>query len=185
MPRIPKVLTRDDVDRRRLYVGIDPGQSGGIAVLSSDGSVTTLPMPTTERDVWSIFAGTNIESASSVHAVIEKVHSMPGQGVSSTFKFGVGYGGVRMALIAAGIPFSEVTPQAWMKDLSIPKRKVGRKVKVRSKTGKVVTKVVGAETKGEFKNRLKAMAQQLFPDVAVTLKTADALLIAYHCRRSA
>jgi hypothetical protein len=123
-------------------------------------------MPATERDVWEFFSRTiyNPEFKRRSMAVIEKVHSMPGQGVHSTFKFGMGYGGLRMALIAAGIPFIEATPQAWQKELEIPPRK---------KT----------ETKTQFKNRLKAMAQQLFPGVDVTLKTADALLIAYYCRQ--
>jgi crossover junction endodeoxyribonuclease RuvC len=96
--------------------------------------------------------------------MIEKVHSMPKQGVASSFKFGRGYGGLRMALIAAGIPFEEVTPQAWQKALAIPKR---------SKT----------ETPVQWKNRLKALAQQLYPDIKVTLKLADALLIATYCQR--
>jgi Holliday junction resolvasome RuvABC endonuclease subunit len=100
----------------------------------------------------------------SVCAVIEHVHAMPKQGVSSTFKFGVGYGGLRMALIAASIPFEEVTPRTWQKALGVV---------VRKKT----------ETKTQFKNRLKAKAQQLFPRESITLKTADALLIAEYCRR--
>ena len=89
---------------------------------------------------------------------------MPKQGVSSSFKFGKGYGFLRGCLIAAGIPFEEVTPQAWQKALEIPKK---------SKS----------ETKAQFKNRLKALAQQWFPDQLVTLKTADALLIATYCFR--
>jgi Holliday junction resolvasome RuvABC endonuclease subunit len=89
---------------------------------------------------------------------------MPKQGVASSFKFGVNYGIVRMALTAAGIPFEEVTPQAWQKALGITHRK---------KT----------ETPSEWKNRLRARAQQLFPSVSLTLATADALLIAEYCRR--
>ena len=39
------------------------------------------------------------------------------------------------------------------------------------------------ESKTEWKNRLKGMAQQLYPDLKVTLATADALLIATYCKR--
>lgn len=152
------------------YVGVDPGQSGGLVIIH-DGSygisstpmthAEAMPMPATERDIWDWFEGLDPQQTV---AVIEKVHSMPKQGVASTFKFGMGYGGLRMALIAAGIPFEDVTPRVWQKALSILSRKV-------------------TETKTQFKNRLKAKAQQLFPSIKVTLKTADALLIAEYCKR--
>lgn len=145
----------------QAYIGVDPGQSGGLVIIRHDGRVSSCQMPKTERDVWNWCYNLNDTDAI---AVIEHVHSMPGQGVASSFKFGRGYGGLRMALIAANIPFEEVTPQRWQKGLAIPARK---------KT----------ESKTQFKNRLKAKAQQLFPKVPVTLATADALLIAEYCRR--
>jgi len=144
-------------------LGIDPGQSGGLAIVSLLGEVEAIAMPFTERDIWDWISA--LELKGKVVATIEKVHSMPGQGVASTFKFGVGYGGLRMALIAARIPFEEVTPRVWQKGLGISSRK---------KT----------ESKTQFKNRLKAKAQQLFPaEERITLKIADALLIAEFGRR--
>lgn len=140
------------------YIGIDPGQSGGIAILSNKNEV--IKMPSTEKDIWEWFDF----HKNNCFAIIEKVHSMPGQGVASTFKFGKGYGGLRMALIAAGIPFDEVTPRMWQKSLGI--------------TSKAKT-----ESKTEFKNRLKAKAQQLFPQIKMTLSICDALLIAEYNRR--
>ena len=142
------------------FVGIDPGQSGGIAVLDQYKVVLTV-MPATETDVWRWIRDNCVGCTS---AVIEKVHAMPQQGVSSTFKFGVGVGLLRGCLIAAGISWEEVTPQRWIKALEIPYR------------GKTETKV-------EFKNRLKAKAQRLFPGIDVTLKTADALLLATYCQK--
>lgn len=153
----------------RVYFGIDPGQSGGLAALWLN-STQLEAMPATETDVWSWLShkwGQEQFGSARVSrfAVIEKVHAMPGNGVSSMFKFGMGYGGLRMALIAAQIPFEEVTPQRWQKCLGIPVRKRD-------------------ESKTDFKNRLRAKAQQLFPGVSgVSLKTADALLIAEYCRR--
>ncbi len=149
---------------RTVYVGIDPGQSGGTARIADGFRAEAYPMPATERDVWEMIQSLQETSFGRAIAIIEKVHAMPKQGVSSTFKFGTGYGGLRMALIAAGIPFDEVTPRTWQKALGVVARK---------KT----------ETITQFKNRLKAKAQQLFPSVKVTLKTADALLIAEYCRR--
>lgn len=143
------------------FIGIDPGQSGGLALLWGEHSNLT-PIPATEADVWMWFQ--DMLWRGGCIAVVERVHAFPKQGVSSTFKFGVGYGGLRMALTAAGIPFEDVAPHQWQKALGIPKRKRN-------------------ETARQWKNRLKAKAQQLFPQENITLATADALLIAEYCRR--
>ena len=48
---------------------------------------------------------------------VEKVHSMPKQGVASTFKFGMGYGVIIGICDALGLPYRLVTPQAWKKQV--------------------------------------------------------------------
>jgi len=102
-------------EQRDLYFGIDPGQSGGLAVLDASGAVVDASkMPETERDLSAYVA----KFAPRIRTVaIEQVHSMPGQGVSSSFKFGMSYGGLRMALIAHDVRFEAVTPQTWQKAL--------------------------------------------------------------------
>lgn len=150
-----------------LYIGVDPGASGGLACITPTAALA-IPTPKTERDVWDWLSARGRESVDDpVFAVIEKVGGFikgnPAPG-SAMFNFGASYGGLRMALIAAGIPFEEVPPQRWQKALAIPPKKRD-------------------ETKTQFKNRLKARAQQLFPSEKVTLATADALLIAEYCRR--
>lgn len=170
---MPSLKIRSDC----VYIGIDPGQDGGLALLGGSKPrcgvggrylppcrVELTSMPPTERDIWDWIFAKSDPPEGTIFAMIEKVHSMPKQGIASTFKFGVGYGGLRMALTAVRIPFEEVSPQAWQKALGIPRRK---------KT----------ETNTTWKNRLKAKAQQLFPKTEVILKTADALLIAEYCRR--
>jgi hypothetical protein len=154
--------------KRKVYVGIDPGQSGGLVCLY-DKYVSYSPMLDTERDIWSWIQAAGFDQ--DAKAIIEKVHSMPQQGVASSFKFGKGYGGLRMALVAADVSFDEVTPQTWQKALNIPQI---------SKQG----------TQREWKDLLRAKAQQLYPKLAVwkesktqQLKVADALLIATYCKR--
>ena len=148
-----------------VYIGIDPGASGGLACVHVDGNCAAVPMPPTERDVWEWV--TDLSSWRPPFAVVEKVGGFikgnPAPG-SAMFRFGVSYGGLRMALVAAAVPFEEVTPQKWQKGLGITTR------------GK-------DETKTAFKNRLKQRAQQLFPGVKITLATCDAILIAEYCRR--
>ncbi len=49
--------------------------------------------------------------------VIEKVHSMPGQGVASTFKFGLVYGMQIATVVCKQLPNTFVTPQKWTKEI--------------------------------------------------------------------
>jgi hypothetical protein len=48
---------------------------------------------------------------------------MPDQGVSSSFKFGRGYGGAEMGVIAMGWPITYVTAAQWKKTLGVPAAK--------------------------------------------------------------
>lgn len=162
---MPKITGKKDP--YAYYLGIDPGASGGLALISGDGGLVCEAMPETQRDVWVWIAAKSPTATCPTFACIEQVgghiqgNNQPG---SAMFKFGFSAGGLNMALTAAGIPFELVTPQRWQKALGIPSRK---------KT----------ESKGQFKNRLKAFAQQLFPQEKVTLSTADAILIAEYTRR--
>ena len=75
------------------FVGIDPGNGGGIAVLIDDADETeviTRKFPEDVRDI-GIFLRT-ATSNTNYRVAIEKVHSMPKQGVKSTFTFGMNYG---------------------------------------------------------------------------------------------
>lgn len=139
-------------------IGLDPGKSGGIAVVGN-GLAECWPMGATEGDVWDLLYDIRNNYGGASMALLEKVHAMPGQGVTSMFNFGMNYGMLRAFLVAAGIPFETVTPQAWQKHFGLI-----RKDKTESNTDK--------------KNRHKAKAQELFPGLTITHKTADALLIA-------
>jgi hypothetical protein len=153
------------------YVGIDPGQSGGLVLLNVKGfPLEYAGMPETEADLWLLLSRWSQEAGiDGIHAYLEKVRSSPQMSKGSIFVFGWGYGGLRMALIAAGIPFDEVAPQKWQKFLG-----------VRDKTGARALKDVDTTEK---KNRHKARAQELFPMLKITHKIADAALIAEYGRR--
>lgn len=144
-----------------LFLGIDPGKSGGIACIPDRGDPWAFKMPETLKDIFDAVAEIrhNVDEAwgeSDVVAVLEQVHSMPGQGVTSCFTFGEGYGALQMALIAAGIPFVKVTPQKWQKALSC--------------------------MTGGDKNVSKRKAQELFPTIKVTHAIADSLLLAHYAK---
>lgn len=149
------------------YLGIDPGKSGGLAVVDHLGSmIRTYKMPETPGDLRDLFTEMIIgRPVGSVRATLENVnagawgHGKAGQkmGVTSAFSFGRGFGRLEMALAFARIPYDLVQPLTWQTAL-------------RCKSG------------GD-KNITKARAQQLFPSVTVTHAIADALLIAEYCRR--
>lgn len=157
------------VREQRTYIGIDPGLSGavvticrGAEMMRIDGQfsvrvqsvVTCIKGNETESDVAGFLRTISEEMA---YAMIESVHSLPKQGIASSFKFGRSYGFLRGLLVALKIPFEEVSPQRWQK-------------------------AMGCLSRGD-KNVTKARAQQLFPQEKITHATADALLIALYCKR--
>ena len=74
-----------EVDRQ-FYMGVDPGQSGAIAVLCGEGKVVAIiRLDDTEHDVATQVA---MWSRYIKMAYLEQVHAMPRQGVASTFKCG-------------------------------------------------------------------------------------------------
>jgi len=58
-------------------------------------------------------------------AVVERVGSMPKQGVSSTFKFGVAVGIIHGVLLGRGIPMRLITPSEWKRGMGVGADKEG------------------------------------------------------------
>ena len=140
----------------KLYIGIDPGLSGGVAFIPNSGEPWAHKMPETDRDLIDLLRDSiNLFEA---RAMLELVHSSPQMGVKSAFTFGEGFGRLGMALTALGVPYERVRPQAWQK-------------------------AMGCLTKGD-KNVSKRRAQELFPAIKVTHAIADALLIGEYARRA-
>lgn len=173
MPKVPK---KPVIEWGTSYMGIDPGKKGAIAVLY--GSTKQLfKMPVTESDIWAIFKSWHNDDGNDTHtiALIEHVHSFSGQGVKSMFTFGLGYGGLLIAMTAAGIPFEMVQSKEWQKHFGIVYTKKAGAAKVdRNKVRK------------ELKHKAMIKAQRLYPGLdGITAETADALLIAtYHQRKN-
>lgn len=145
-----------------LFIGVDPGNSGALAAVSSAPmSERALVFPTPDFEAVRAAVTVIRSLAEDVYpvAAVEKVHAFPGQGVSSSFTFGKSYGSVIQGLVDGDFAILDVTPREWMRALGLPSRE-----EAGSKTAK--------------KNAHKAMAAALFPDVKVTHAVADALLIA-------
>lgn len=105
-----------------IYIGIDPGLGGAVAII--DGlNVDLFDTPTaltgkgTKKDYLIANMTPLLESAAKYQpfCVLEAVHSMPKQGVASSFSFGRGLGIWEGILSAYGIPYAKVAPQTWKK----------------------------------------------------------------------
>lgn len=145
----------------KVIIGIDPGLAGGIAVLDGP-AVKVYNMPETYPDIYILLSDIKKEHAGrDVQVILEDVgHGMPGQSSKATAVFARHNGHLEMALYALGLGTVKVTPQKWQKHYS-------------NSLGKS-----SACEKREWKNKLKGLAQQMFPGEKVTLKNADAMLIA-------
>jgi len=110
-----------------MIVGIDPGLSGAIATIRTYAVrnrtvVRVMPFPIhkltkskKELDE-QVIAQFLIQRKGAIeHIFMEKVHSMPGQGVSSCFTFGCGWGLLRGMFTALQIPYTLVRPTTWKK----------------------------------------------------------------------
>jgi crossover junction endodeoxyribonuclease RuvC len=121
-----------------LICGLDPGLSGALFLLSADRSFgRAYDMPThslarggkdkREIDIHALVALLNERRPG--HVFIEQVGAMPGQGATSMFAFGKGYGIVLGACAALGLPFTLVHPRAWKKALGVPPDKDGARAR--------------------------------------------------------
>ena len=158
-----------------IIIGIDPGLSGAIVCrhMNQDGTPGRAhihDMPTVEvqrngknkREVNPAMLANLLRGKSAsdmrLHAFVERVGAMPGQGVSSVFSFGRSVGVVEGVLAALDIPMTIVPPKTWQKSVNARDGKDG--------------------------NRLRAM--ELFPHDAAMFERkkddgrADAALIAYY-----
>lgn len=145
--------------RDKFYVAIDPGISGGIA-WSVRGRDYCCNMPSTTVEFIALFETFKKDAKRSevdIEVFLEKVHARPGNGSASSWKFAQHFGEIRGVLLAKEIRFIEETPSKWMKHFGMKKSK--------------------QETDTQWKNRLKALAKQYYPELKVTLKTSDAILM--------
>lgn len=92
-----------------VWMGIDPGKKGGICTIDKHHNIDVIPMPDAAD------LAPHLKKAKAKHVYLEKSQAMPGQGVSSMFTYGVGYGIIQGILIAYKIPFTLISPKTWQK----------------------------------------------------------------------
>ena len=150
----------------KYSIGIDPGLSGAIAIISPESlKIFDMPTMTVERNgkakrqvsASELAEMLYLYSGRDCHVYCERVSAMAGQGVTSVFSFGRSFGMIEGILAAFKMPVTFVPPATWVKA-------VGR---------------------GQGKDASRARAMELFPSDQDQFKRvkddgrADAALIAY------
>jgi len=145
----------------KAWLGIDPGKRGALALITSD-MATAVAYPGDVSQAADILREWNVVYRIEL-AALERVHSMPGQGVRSMFTFGENFGAWQGILAAMEIPHTLITPQQWQRGLVLP------------------------SDGSSPKERALTVARRLFPAVDLHRKSdngkADALLLATWARR--
>lgn len=152
-------------------IAIDPGKNGGIAFALIHGQgchkreTHSVKMPETNGDILSLLVKIKATNGSDIECWMEDCVKYAGknQSGSSAITYGRNFGFLEGAIQALGIPLRLVRPQKWIKALSLGTKN-------------------GASNK-DWKNKLKAEAQRLYPSQEVRLYNADALLILEYARK--
>lgn len=125
--------------RTSYVIGIDPGLKGGIAFLSWEELIVH-PTPVYAinfvkngkkktrnemdldkvRELMALFDGVSYQIE---YAYLEHVNAMPGQGVTSMFRFGQNLGQWQGLLAGFGIRTELVRPQTWKASLGLTRSK--------------------------------------------------------------
>ena len=114
-----------------LTLGIDPGLSGALAILSDDGALELLAdLPVVSDRTLKWIDGCALQSiildalqGRPAVAMVERVSSMPKQGIASAFQFGVGFGSILGVLQALRLPIAFVRPAVWKQAYGLTREK--------------------------------------------------------------
>lgn len=140
---------------------IDPGQSGGIVTVNHylRSAPEAFSMPATDGDILEKLSPPKAWAWDDKVAYLEELVKYTGRNMpsSSMAVYASNWGMIKGMLLAYQYKVILVPPKKWQKVLGLG-----------SATGM---------SKTEWKNKLKQMAQQLYPQLKITLATADALLI--------
>lgn len=106
-----------------ITIGVDPGKTGAIALVDAGGQLVTVHDMPLAGGIVSPHLLAQLEGwqddTTFGTAVIEDVHSMPKQGVASSFGFGRSKGVAEGVFAGAGRPLVYVAPSVWKKALKL------------------------------------------------------------------
>lgn len=143
-----------------FYLGIDPGESGAVAIIDSDGNPVYTSTFTSFKE-FKIFLHLNHYTAENLFSVIEKVHGFPGMNVKAMTTFMINFGGWLATYDILAFPYQLFAPKTWQ------------------------NKILGSFPKGKSKPTALAFAKRRWPALNLTKDdhgVIDALCIALYGR---
>jgi len=147
-----------------IFIGVDPGKEGAVAVLNADGCIEEL------RDMVEVETGLAVEPLipHAYFACVEAQHAFPKIAASTNFKMGLGLGFWRGVFKALAIPYEEVAASKWQRLIcgALPKEKRQRKRAI-----------------AEWAHRRWPTAELFGPKGGLRDGRSDALCIAEYARR--
>ena len=97
-----------------IFAAVDPGAVHAAIALFQDGHpVFVDDIRATNGILDSVALAKALADMKVRHVVVENVHSMPRQGMSSTFRFGMGVGIIHGVVGALRLPLTLVAPAKW------------------------------------------------------------------------
>ena len=159
-----------------IYLGFDPGKTGAMVALDEEGRLlqfSRFPLIAAgkkkELHIYEMAAWVgelDFDHGRMTRATIEKVHAMPGQGVTSMFSFGRSLGIIEGIIAGKGIPRTYAAPRTWQ-----------------------ATMLAGKPKGKDSKHSAALAAVELWPELSKLMQVkanwgiADAALIAEYGRR--
>ena len=110
-----------------MIVGVDPGKTGALALLSDAGNLIAVEdMPVVGAIISPVLLAEIVHNWIDPFAdppygtaVVEDVHAMPKQGVASMFSFGRSLGVAEGVLAGEGLAIQYVSPAKWKRALGL------------------------------------------------------------------
>lgn len=133
-------------------LGIDPGAiSGAYALIDTENGEEVYDVPVVDKNVSASSLAADLRALGKINpinaVILERVNAFPGQGVSSSFSFGQGYGTIIGVVQTLGISLHLVPPTVWKKYFKLP---------------------------GKDKEAARAMAMRFYPEVSGLTRKKDA-----------
>src|SRR3990167_3611161 len=111
-----------------IVIGIDPGITGAMAVISAlGGSVMVEDLPTSprgktgRRQIDAVALARKFDSVPAAAAYVEHAHASPQMGVSGAFGYGETFGMILGVIATHGFAVHLVRPRRWRQELGLRK----------------------------------------------------------------
>src|ERR1035437_846837 len=143
---------------RAINIGIDIGKKGGICI-QEGGKLHTMVMPMikSEVDYHALYNILEQAKDKDCHVVFEKLGVIFGTSKATALSMGNQAGSVRAFCIALKLPFSEIPPKVWQKDMLLGITEISRP----SSTGKTTVR--------DTKSMALLACKNLFPTTPLSI----------------